>query len=91
MKRLLKITEIVMLPKNAQFPNYQKYRSYILIAQIEDLDKDCVKISRPYLLNFSRNKPSKSVMVGPGRVGSGRAGLVPRLNDSASPKMIIKM
>ena len=29
----------------------------ILIAQIEDLTKDCVKISRPYLLYFPKNKP----------------------------------
>ena len=29
----------------------------ILIAQVEDLTKDCVKISRPYLLYFSKNKP----------------------------------
>ena len=36
----------------------------ILIAQIVDLNKDYVKISRPYLLNFPRNNPSKSVTVG---------------------------
>ena len=29
----------------------------ILIAQIEDFNKDCVNISRRYLLYFSRNKP----------------------------------
>ena len=31
------------------FPDYQRYRSQILIAHIEDLDQDCVKISRPHL------------------------------------------
>ena len=35
-----------------------------LIAQIEDLYKDWVKISHSYLLYFPRNKPSKSVTVG---------------------------
>ena len=35
-----------------------------LIARIEDLNEDCVKISHPYLLYFPRNKPSKSVSVG---------------------------
>jgi len=28
-------------------------------------DEDCVKISGPYVLHFLRNKPSKSVTVGP--------------------------
>ena len=32
------------------FPNYQRYRSETLKAQIEDLNEDCVKFSRPYLL-----------------------------------------
>ena len=34
-----------------------------------DLNKYCVKISRPYILYFLRNKPSKRVTVGPDRVG----------------------
>ena len=34
------------------------------ITQIEDFNEDCVKISRPYLLYFPRNKLSKSVTVG---------------------------
>ena len=55
----------------------------MLIAKIEDLSEDCVQISRSYLLNFSRNKPSKSITVGSGRL------IV--LNVSASPKMIIKI
>ena len=42
MEKLLKITEIATLPKSVQFPNYQRYRSQILIAQIEDMNKDCV-------------------------------------------------
>ena len=48
-EKWLKITEIATLLKSALFPNYQRYRSQILIAQIEDMNKDCVKISRPYL------------------------------------------
>ena len=32
-----------------------------------DLDEGCVKNSLLYLLYFPRNKPSKSVTVGPGR------------------------
>ena len=45
-----------------------------------------------YLLCFPRNKPSKSVTIGSGRAWSGRAGQVRfiDLNDSASPKMVIK-
>ena len=35
---------------NAQFPDYQRYQSQILVAQIEDLYEDRVKISRPYLI-----------------------------------------
>ena len=35
------------------------------IAQIEDLNGYCAKISRPYLLYFPINKLSKSVTVGP--------------------------
>ena len=48
---------------------------------MEDLNEDCVKFSRLYLLYFLRNMPSKSVMVGPSQF------IV--LNDSASPKMVI--
>ena len=47
----------------------EKQRSQILIAQIEYLNEDCVGISGPYLVYFMRNKPSRSVTVGPGRVG----------------------
>ena len=62
---------------------YQRYWSQISIAQIEDLNEDFVKILRPCLLYFPRNKPTKSVMVGLGRF------IV--LNDSASPKMAIQI
>ena len=56
-EKMLKITEIVTLPKNASFPNYQWYQSQFVITQIEDWYEDCVKLSRPYLLYFLRNKP----------------------------------
>ena len=42
-EKLLKITEIATLLKIEMFLNYQRYRSQILIAQIEDLNEDCVK------------------------------------------------
>ena len=54
--------------------------SKIWIAQIQDLNEDCVKMLCPYLLYFPRNKASKSVTVGSGRF------IV--LNNSASPKMV---
>ena len=56
---------------------------FISIAQIEHLNDDRVKIWRLYLLDFPRNKLSKSVTVGSDRF------IV--LNDSTSPKMIIKI
>ena len=55
--------------QSTQFPNYRRYLSQILIAQIEDLNEDCVEISRPYILHFPRNKVSKIVTVGLSRVG----------------------
>ena len=55
----------------------------MLMAEIEVFNEDCIKISHAYLLYFSRNKPSKCVTVGSGRLIA--------LNDSASPKMVIKM
>ena len=65
MKKLLKITEIATLPKTEMrmFTKHQRYRSQILIAQIEDSNEDCVKISGSYLLCFPRHKASKSVTV----------------------------
>ena len=50
MKKLLKITEISMLPKS---PNYQRYRFQILISQIEDWNEDCVD------RNFIRPSPKE--------------------------------
>ena len=64
MKKLLKSTEIATLLKNTLFLNHQSYRSQILIAEIEDFNEGCVKISRPYLFYFPRD-----VSVGPGRIG----------------------
>ena len=83
MKKLLKITDIATLAKKAYFSDYQRYRCQILQAQIERLNKNCVNISCRYILYFPTNKPSKSVKVGPDRFFV--------LNDSASPKMDIKM
>ena len=60
MKKLLKII----------FQNNQKFQSQILITQIKDLNKDCVKISISYLLCFPKNKPSKIVTVESGQAGS---------------------
>ena len=45
--------------------NLKRYQLQIFTAQIEDLNVDCVKISRPHLLHFPRNKLSKTVVVGP--------------------------
>ena len=43
-------------PKNnrrkAQFPNYRRYQSQILIAQIKDFNEDHVKISRASFYTF---------------------------------------
>ena len=64
MKKLRKIIEIATLAKSALFPNYQRYRSEILLAQTEDLNEDCVKISHPFRLYVQRNGPLKSVTVG---------------------------
>ena len=50
-----------------------------------DSSKDCAKISRPYLLYFPKKYAVKWCY---GRLGSGRFMI---LNDSASPKMVIKL
>ena len=63
LKKLLKIAEIATLPKSAWSPNYQIYLYQILIGQIEDLNEDCIKISRPYIFNFLKNKPLKIVTI----------------------------
>ena len=62
------------------------YRFLIFIAEIEELNQDCVKISRPYRLYFPINKPSKGVTVGSSQAGSDRFIV---LNVSARPKMVI--
>ena len=60
-----KIAEITTLPQ-------------ILIAEIEDFKEDCVKILRPYRLEFPKNMLKKYIS----------QFIV--LNDSANPKMIMK-
>ena len=67
MKKLLKITKFLRYGKAQSFQTV-RYLLQILIAQIEDLNKDYVKISGPYLICFLRNKPSKSVTLGSGRM-----------------------
>ena len=54
-----------------------------MLTQMENLNEDCVKIPSPYLLYVSRDKPSKSTMVGSGRLFV--------LNDSVSSKMVIQI
>ena len=39
-KKFLKITEIPALPKITYILNYQRYRSQILITQVEDLNEN---------------------------------------------------
>ena len=74
MKKLLKITEIATLSKSTQFPNHQRYQSQVLKEQIEDVNEDFVNISRPYILYFPINKPSKRVTVGLDQDGPGPTG-----------------
>ena len=69
-KKLLNITEIATLRKSPWLSNYQRYQFQILIAQIEDLNEDRVKISGPYLVYFLRNRPSNSGIAGSGQAGS---------------------
>ena len=54
--------------------------SSIIIAQIDDLTEDCVKISRPRIFYTFReiSRQKRYIWVGPGRVESGRAGPVHR-------------
>ena len=90
MKKQLKITEIATLPKNLYFQNYQRYRSQILISQIKDLNKDWGKISF-YLIFHTFREISRQIALGSGRVRSSRTGWITVLNDSASPKMVMKI
>ena len=64
--------------RNAHSFQTIRYRSQILIAQFEDLNKDCVNSSRPYLLYFLRNKLSNSITVWSDRTGPDRDGPVHR-------------
>ena len=91
MKKLLKITKIAMMSKSSCFPNYKRYGSRLLIAQIGNMNKYRVEISRAHLLYFPRNKQSNIVMVGLGWVGSCRIGPIHRLNDSDSLQTVIKI
>ena len=80
-KKLLKMTKIATLPKNAKFSNYQRYRISNFDATNWRLKWINILIS--YFLYFPRNKKLKSVTV--------RSGRIIVLNNSASPKMAIKM
>ena len=84
MKKLLKIIEIATLPKTVLLQTNQRYRSQILIAQIEDWKRNCLNISLPYLSYFPRNKHYGRA--GPRQSWSGRFIV---LIDSANPKMVI--
>ena len=76
-----KVAENIKMTESISLLSYQRYWSYVFIAQIEDMNIDFVTILRSYLLYFPRNKHSKSVTVGSGKYID--------LNDSASPKMVI--
>ena len=65
---------------------WKKTHIFQTIKDIANLNEDCVKILRPYLLCFQRNEPSKSVTVG--RAGPGWFVVS---KESACPKMVIKM
>ena len=70
MKKQLKFTKIATLAKSTLFPNYERYQCHILIAQIDDMNEDCAKISSPNLVYFTGNMLSKKVMVVLGQAGS---------------------
>ena len=44
-EELLKMTEMATLSKSAWLPSYQRYLFQILLANIEDLNKDCVNFT----------------------------------------------
>ena len=69
MKTFRKIAEIATLPKGALFRNRLRFRSQILIAQIEDLNQGCVKISSSYFQFFPRNKLANRITFGKRRIG----------------------
>ena len=62
-EKILKVTENTRCRKEHSLHQ-------ILIAQIENLNEDCVNILCLYHLYFPINKPSMSVTDGPGRTGS---------------------
>ena len=72
---------------NCTFPISLKSNGIPFVATntlpIGDLNKDYIKIVRPYLLYFPRNKSSKSIMV-----ESDRFAVV---NDTASPIMVTQI
>ena len=74
-------SELDFFNENIRIWNLKSIPNFI--SKIEDLNYDCDRISLPSRLYFQRNKPLKNVTVGPGRF------IV--WNDSASPKMIMKM
>ena len=53
----MKIGEMGKLRKAYSLETKIRYRSHILVADIEDLNQDCVKILRFYLYYFLINKP----------------------------------
>ena len=59
------------------------------MAQIKVLGQDCVKNSLPVFYTFRKISCQKALPSG--RTGSSQAGPVHRLNDSASPKMVINI
>ena len=90
-KNCWKIPKLLRCREAHSILNYQRYRSQILIAEIKDLNGECVKFWCPYILYFYRNKPSKSVKVRSDRAGLGLPGRFIVLNNSAIPKMVLKL
>ena len=78
------------LPKLLRFQKMHSFKTTfeILIAQIKNFNKDCVKISSLYLICFPKNKPSKSVTAEPGWVGWGFDRFSLSLND---PKNVFQI
>ena len=50
------MTEIATVPKAHSFQTGQRYQSLMF----ENLNENCVNISRPYILYFPRNKRQKA-------------------------------
>ena len=77
MKKLLKIIVIATLPKSVYFPNYQRYRSQILVSQIGDFNEDRVKNFTTHISHILSDKHQRAL----------RSGRFIVLKDSISPKM----